>query len=456
MTQRANDAAPVTGKAGHRHTTGSVTDNPASSAASFHLRVVMLVASFLPLPEGGSEKQCRLLAAELARRGHEITVVTCWPGKSALRKERLDGVLVRRLGCGHPLSSLARKMGARIRARRDKQDASAPAANPTTSSSARQRPMLTAPLLWLEYLAFLTALAVWLVRHRRHVDLLHAHESHWLAGFAAWMGQCRQVPVLIKEATFPVLAPTVAPVPGRATWDRCRLRAAYIAQTEAAARQLEAVGVYANKIHILPNGVHIPSEHARPETSREVLFVGNLYQGAELKAFDVLFGAWCQVAVASPGARLLVVGAGDPSTWQEFLRARGAEKSVTFCGPSQELDCWYARAAMLVLPSRHEGMPNAVLEAQAWGLPVVVSDIPGCCAAVLPGETGFVVPVGNEDMLAAAMVRLLEHPAQRARMGRAARDWAERQFAFSGIAGAVELCYRGVMTEFQDAARRTA
>jgi glycosyltransferase involved in cell wall biosynthesis len=187
-----------------------------------------------------------------------------------------------------------------------------------------------------------------------------------------------------------------------------------------------------------------------------VLFVGNLHQGAELKAFDVLFGAWCQVAAASPGAHLLVVGAGDPSTWQQFLRARGAEKSVTFCGPSREIDCWYARAAMLILPSRHEGMPNAVLEAQAWGLPVVVSDIPGCCAAVLPGETGFVVPVGNEDMLAAAIVWLLEHPEQLARMGRAARDWAERQFAFSGIAGAVELCYRGVMAEFQDAARRTA
>jgi glycosyltransferase involved in cell wall biosynthesis len=433
-------------------------DDPDASAAPLRLRVVMLVASFLPLPEGGMEKQCRLLAAELARRGHEITVVTRWLGKGAPRKERLDSVLVRRLGCGHPLSGLARKMGALIRARRgkQKQNASVLSATPTTSPSTRQRLVLAAPLLWLEYLAFLTALAVWLVRHRRHVDLLHAHESHWLAGFAAWMGQCRQVPVLIKEATFPVLAPTVAPVPGRATWDRCRMRAAYIAQTEAAARQLEAVGVYANKIHIMPNGVHIPSEHARPETSREVLFVGNLYQGAELKAFDVLFGAWCQVAVASPGARLLVVGAGDPSTWQEFLRAHGAEKSVTFCGPSRELDSWYARAAMLVLPSRHEGMPNAVLEAQAWGLPVVVSDIPGCRAAVLPGETGFVVPVGNEDMLAAAMVRLLEHPAQRARMGRAARDWAERQFAFSGIAGAVELCYRGVMAEFQDTARRTA
>src|SRR5262245_55191643 len=93
------------------HDPGFVMNDPDSSAASSRLRVVMLVANFLPLPEGGSEKQCRLLAAELARRGHEITVVTRWPGKGVPRKERLDGVLVRRLGCGHPLSGLARKMG---------------------------------------------------------------------------------------------------------------------------------------------------------------------------------------------------------------------------------------------------------------------------------------------------------------------------------------------------------
>jgi len=434
----------------------SGTANPASlmddsDPSAEPLRVVMFVASFRPLPEGGTEKQCRLLAAELARRGHEVTVVTRWLGKGAPRKERLDGVLVRRLGCGHPLSGLARKMKALIRAGNGKQSAIAPSANlRMIPSRAGQRPILTAPLLWLEYLAFLTALAAWFVRHRQNVDLLHVHESHWLAGFVAWMGNCGRLPVLVKEATFPVLAPTVAPVPGRGIWDRCRLRAAYIAQTGPAARELEAGGVDPNKIHILPNGVHIPAERARPESSREVLFVGNLHQGAELKGFDVLFGAWCRVAAASPGARLLVVGAGDPSAWQEFVRSRGVAESVTFCGPSRNLGCWYARAAMLVLPSRREGMSNAVLEAQAWGLPVVVSDLPGCRAAVLPGQTGFVVPVGDEDVLAAAIARLLDQPEQRARMGRAAHEWARRQFAFSGIAHAVELCYRGVMAEFQD------
>src|SRR5215831_6058137 len=122
----------------------SISDRQARSwnSDSRRLNVVMCVASFLPMPEGGAEKQCRLLATELVQRGHHVTVVTRWLGKGALRKELLDGVVVRRLGYGHPISGLVRKVGAFLRARRGRRSQKA-----ASSGAVERRLPITAPLL---------------------------------------------------------------------------------------------------------------------------------------------------------------------------------------------------------------------------------------------------------------------------------------------------------------------
>jgi glycosyltransferase involved in cell wall biosynthesis len=78
-------------------------------------------------------------------------------------------------------------------------------------------------------------------------------------------------------------------------------------------------------------------------------------------------------------------------------------------------------ADVFVLPSRHEGMPLALLEAMDAGLPVVATRVPGCTEVVVDGVTGLLVPPGNPPALAAAIARLLADPALRRRMGRAGR-----------------------------------
>jgi glycosyltransferase involved in cell wall biosynthesis len=78
-------------------------------------------------------------------------------------------------------------------------------------------------------------------------------------------------------------------------------------------------------------------------------------------------------------------------------------------------------------------MSNALLEAQSWGLAVVASDIPANRALVDDGINGLVVPVGDVDALAAAVIRLLDDAALRARLGRAARERVAREFAMDSV-----------------------
>ena len=87
-----------------------------------------------------------------------------------------------------------------------------------------------------------------------------------------------------------------------------------------------------------------------------------------------------------------------------------------------------AASDLFVLPSYREGFGMSVVEAEAMGLPVVVTDIPGPTDAVKPDETGLVVPVKDPGALARAIEALLTDGEKRAAMGSAGRTFAEKSF----------------------------
>jgi glycosyltransferase involved in cell wall biosynthesis len=173
--------------------------------------------------------------------------------------------------------------------------------------------------------------------------------------------------------------------------------------------------------------VELPDLSLRREDAGLVLYVGNLSQ-SEYKAFDVLFDAWARVHAARPSARLAVLGGGDASPWERYLESRGARASVSFEGFARDVNAHYQRAAVLVLPSRQEGMSNALLEAQSWGIPAVVSDIPANRAVIDDRVNGVVVPVNDAQALAAGIVHLLEDSSLRSHLGAAARRRMEGRY----------------------------
>ncbi|MBL0727941.1 glycosyltransferase family 4 protein [Piscinibacter sp. HJYY11] len=139
------------------------------------------------------------------------------------------------------------------------------------------------------------------------------------------------------------------------------------------------------------------------------------------KGFDLLLRAWAEVARQMPEARLRIVGDGPLRSEHEALAVHlGVVGSIEWQAPTPQIEQRYREAAVFVLPSRYEGMPLALLEAQALGVPAVAFDCPTGPSEILTAETGRLIPAGDTSALAAGLVELLSSVSLRADMGRAA------------------------------------
>ncbi len=212
-------------------------------------------------------------------------------------------------------------------------------------------------------------------------------------------------------------------------WQRLRARfyrgaAAVVSLTEADRARFEAVNAH---VSVIANASSLRADApARPE-GEHVLAVG---RHVAQKGFDRLIGAWPAVVAARPAARLRILGEGplrDAAAAQAVALGVGA--SVELAPPTANVVEAYRAAAVFVLPSRYEGMPLALLEAQALGVPAVAFDCPTGPAEVVTPETGIVVADGDGAALANAIVALLADPERRQRMGEAAIARAKAVFS---------------------------
>jgi glycosyltransferase involved in cell wall biosynthesis len=393
----------------------------------------MTVWKFHPCPEGGAERQCRRLAVELTRQGHSCEVLTSRLSTDLLPTEEMaEGYRVRRLGRWAWLDQSCKKRLLILRNRLPEQLADTIAF------------WLLLPFVRLARFSFMLALRQFFKQHSAEIDVVHVHEAHWIAGAAVWACQGLDLPVVCKEASFPAAPAISYDAPLRRALARCRQQAHFIALTEPVAESLRSnCGIPAERISIISNGVELPAASSPVSGSKDVVYVGNFSQGSRWKAFDILFAAWAQMQQQDQGRmRLVVLGAGDAAPWQQYLQKQGCRASAHFAGAVPDVSEYLRQARLFVLPSRVEGLSNALLEAMSWGLPVVVSDIPANLSVVRHQENGWVVPVNDSHALAAAMLKLLADEPLSLQLGRAARQTIEDRYTIQQVAGQLAALYR--------------
>jgi len=131
------------------------------------------------------------------------------------------------------------------------------------------------------------------------------------------------------------------------------------------------------------------------------------------------------VADKDPEIRLVVAGDGPEA---EGLTAEakniGVAQQLMLLGWRDDVPRLHCAADVFLLASHREGMPVATMEAMASGLPVVATDIPGCREQVVPGETGYLVPVADAEAMAASLWKIRCDSALGSSMGERAKDRA--------------------------------
>jgi glycosyltransferase involved in cell wall biosynthesis len=224
---------------------------------------------------------------------------------------------------------------------------------------------------------------------------------------------------------------------------RAAYRAAHriVANSHAAARQLVSDGVPQEKIIVIANGIDpsvFPTRRYSP-SPRRIAMVACLRPG---KRIDVLIAAAPRILERHPDAEFLIVGDGPCRDQLTTLaRTTAVADHFRFVGHRDDVPALLANSDVFVLPSESEAFPNAILEAMAAGLPVVAASVGGIPELVADGVTGRLVPPGNADALAGALIELLEVSNRAADLGRTGRRRIEETYSFDRMVEQLESLY---------------
>ncbi|GAC1350447.1 MAG: N-acetyl-alpha-D-glucosaminyl L-malate synthase BshA [Ktedonobacteraceae bacterium] len=404
------------------------------------LRIYIAISTFHPLV-GGAEKQALLQARSLRERGHRATIVTFHHEKRWLVREVIEGVPVMRVA--------GRLLG--------------------------ERKKLPRVLQRLVYLLAMLVMGWTLWQHRHRYDLLHVYQLNLLALPTALACRLTGKPlvVAVRSALLPGGKQTSNPIIPllrvdkttriihdladleRFGWPVVRftrflLRSKQVMVVILSSRMREYLAVHhfiLPNIQLIPNGVDTRrfqviqatctarvGNYSDNRSEAHLQTVVSVSRLSYEKGIDVLLLAWQLVYKEVPQAKLLIVGNGPlEAQLVDMVEALGIAESVEFMGMQDDVAAQLHRSSIAVLPSRHEGMPNAVLEAMACGLPCVATRVSGSEDIIEQGVNGLLVEIEDYRDMAHALLALLRDAALTRKVGYAARATIEERYTLERV-----------------------
>jgi glycosyltransferase involved in cell wall biosynthesis len=228
------------------------------------------------------------------------------------------------------------------------------------------------------------------------------------------------------------------------------------------AEAVKGAGIDARKVVVVPNGIDtnaVPPEAEVNELRHRLALpagapvIGTVGRLTEIKRQDLLIEAYARLKAKHSRAHLLLVGDGD---WQSKLEAQaatlGVASSVHFAGYQPNPEVCFRLMDVFALTSRSEGMPVALLEAWAAGLPVAASRVGGVPELMDDGRNGLLFDFPDVSGLMVALDRLLGDKDLRDSLGRAGREDVRKGFAVAQTAAKYEAMYESALVVRKEAA----
>jgi glycosyltransferase involved in cell wall biosynthesis len=220
--------------------------------------------------------------------------------------------------------------------------------------------------------------------------------------------------------------------------DRLVLRnyAAVVAVSDEVTQRLLKAGVRKEKIHLVRNGIDLrPFDTAQPSLRNASItstppIVGLVGRLSIEKGVDIFLHAAALVIAELPSTKFVVVGEGpDRDKLESLIDELKIRQNVTMLGRRDDMPSVYASLDIMVSASRQEGLPMAILEGMASRRPLIATAVGAVPTVVVDGRTGVLLPPQNAALLASTIVNLLRNPAERERLGAAARKLIEDEYS---------------------------
>jgi len=221
----------------------------------------------------------------------------------------------------------------------------------------------------------------------------------------------------------------------------------FIAISNGISSNLISLGIAKEKIKKIANGINIYDDRWQLCYSKEqsAICITKINQLPN-KGIDVLLKAWKILTQKyNRPAKLQIFGAGDPSLFNRIATDFKIEDYVHFAGFTKDVKECLLDSYLFVLPSRGEGLSNALLEAMSVGIPCVATDISGNRDLIQNGINGLLVPGEDAEALAKAVLFMLDNPDKARYMGSNARRTIEEGYTISLVADRYKELYGRLM-----------
>jgi glycosyltransferase involved in cell wall biosynthesis len=369
------------------------------------IKIVMLTHFYYP-SIGGNEGQCKILSEQLASCGNSITVLTKKYKKGLSVSENINGIIVKRVFCLSsflviPFNELIYKYSPKI---------------------LFIHKVFNRLAFWLDEFIFIF-LAFWhLILIKKKYDLIHVHQTHWIAFVGVLVSKLTNKPCLIKIATLNGFE-ELKMIPLGQLFKRVIIRNGFFiaVSSDIENKLIYQYKIKSEKIFKVSNGVIVPSECKKYlADENEILFVGNFSQG-KIKGLDILINSLSRVKKEIPNFKLKIVGNGNPKEYENIIKDNSVSDFVEFLGLRTVSD-FFKSSSIYVLPSRSEGMSNSLLEAMSYGMPCISSKVSGSTDLIKNMENGILFEIGDSNELARDLIFLLQNKKIAQRLGEKAFD----------------------------------
>ena len=183
----------------------------------------------------------------------------------------------------------------------------------------------------------------------------------------------------------------------------------------------------ARRVEVIPNFIECPIEKAINYSAKKAIAVGRLERQ---KGFDILINCWKAISATHPDWHLDIYGEGrEHVVLQKQIDESGLSEYITMCGRSNNIFSIYPQYSLQIMPSRYEGQPITLIEAQACALPSVAFNfIHGAADIIENGKNGVLVEQGDNAALTEAILNMMDSEQNRSSFGKAAEQKASRFF----------------------------